>query len=1073
MFDKGKFELAKKTYKDNFRINWPKEKYKWVAIKHFQDNWDVEADDFVKMFDVSTEKTSNLLGSSYYFPKGMIKKFGEADPDKVKEMFINLYDETQDLKARVSNFISDSDFMKEKYGDNSWNNHYQNTSSISTYLWLRYPDKYYMFKYGEQKSTADKIGSSYKPKAGGSPESLLRGYDFYDAIREELAQDRELVSLFVESLTEECYSDNNLITLTGDFAYFVTKYFDEWEPIGYTPNISEKKWIELLKDQTIFYKESLEIMKRFKDNNEMGTCTELANKYGELKNFYNVGSSSLAQRVAKKTNCNVMEDENGKKRWWPILYKGRPASEEVDGSYTWKLRKELSNALDKVNLSTVKLYADSTTWCIAANTEKYNVVDAFKNLSKLNWSQSTNIKIGDIVYIYLSKPTQAIKYKCIVNKVDLKRQEIDDSRYYLDEGLNINQNRYMELELIDEFLGTGFNFEYLSNHEFVVPQGPLKLKPETIHYLELLEKLRSFDEMDPDSHDGSYELVRETIRAYSKMEDLSICDFNDLNLVYLMSIGTWRHGIPRKRETIERSNLSITEKERLNEVLTKVWEKTKQKTYSNHKGTKPLIGMFGTGFYSFKGKTDNTSPQKFIKMCLDITDYNEDEDVFRRCELVLDNEFKGMAAASASVVLHCLKPMTFPIFNSNMGSDNIYVYLGIPLKDTKAISTYINNCRNVKEFRDDNFKIKNYRIFDIAAWNIGKKLIKENVVEDEIMLEPKISFPKNLILSGPPGTGKTYMSKIYAVAMCDNKDVDALYEKETYETIVNRYIELEKMERVVFTTFHQSYSYEEFIEGIKPIIDEETKDITYKIEAGLFKEFCKKANKDKDNPYVFIIDEVNRGNISKIFGELITLIEDTKRYGQLEATTAILPYSKESFTVPDNVYILGTMNTADRSIAFMDTALRRRFKFIEMMPDLNVLRELGADRVGELDIPDMLEIINNRITFLYDREHTIGHSFFTSLQGDKATIENLSEIFKKSIIPLLQEYFYEDFAKIQLILGDNDKSQDDYKFISEKKVVAGKVFKGGVEDIDLPDKTYSINEKAFVNIQSYTEISNE
>ena len=164
------------------------------------------------------------------------------------------------------------------------------------------------------------------------------------------------------------------------------------------------------------------------------------------------------------------------------------------------------------------------------------------------------------------------------------------------------------------------------------------------------------------------------------------------------------------------------------------------------------------------------------------------------------------------------------------------------------------------------------------------------------------------------------------------------------------------------------------------------------------------------------------------------------------------------------------MNTADRSIALMDTALRRRFQFIEMMPDSDVLRKIHADKVEDLDVAAMLDKINERITFLYDREHTIGHAFFTGLRVD-ASIDKLKSIFEKSVIPLLQEYFYEDYQKIQLVLGDNAKSDDSLKFILDEKVVAKNIFKGNVEDvIDLPEKKYSINSKAFENINSYKEI---
>ena len=232
------------------------------------------------------------------------------------------------------------------------------------------------------------------------------------------------------------------------------------------------------------------------------------------------------------------------------------------------------------------------------------------------------------------------------------------------------------------------------------------------------------------------------------------------------------------------------------------------------------------------------------------------------------------------------------------------------------------------------------------------------------------------------------------------------------------------------------------------------------------------SNYEENN--VFIIDEINRGNISKIFGELITLIEENKRIGSSEEMRVKLPYSHQQFGVPKNVYILGTMNTADRSIAIMDTALRRRFSFVEMLPDSNVLRQLGNpvvyDNGMSVNVADMLDIINDRITFLYDREHTIGHAFFMSLKNDPS-VETLAKIFEKSIIPLLQEYFYEDYAKIQLVLGDDGKTGDkkQYQFISDEEIEANKIFET-VQELD-SEKKYSINYPAFRKIESYKFIS--
>ena len=219
---------------------------------------------------------------------------------------------------------------------------------------------------------------------------------------------------------------------------------------------------------------------------------------------------------------------------------------------------------------------------------------------------------------------------------------------------------------------------------------------------------------------------------------------------------------------------------------------------------------------------------------------------------------------------------------------------------------------------------------------------------------------------------------------------------------------------------------------------------------------------------VLIIDEINRGNISKLFGELITLIEYTKRLGEPEESTAILPYSREKFGVPNNVYILGTMNTADRSIALMDTALRRRFNFVEMLPDSNVLVKLNITSIEGIDLLIMLETINKRIEYLFDREHTIGHAYFVPLKND-ATLDSLAKIFLNSIIPLLQEYFYDDYSKIQLILGDNGKTDDEYKFILDESLRTKDVFKGN-PDIDLPEKKYSVQTSAFYKTESYKQI---
>lgn len=214
-----------------------------------------------------------------------------------------------------------------------------------------------------------------------------------------------------------------------------------------------------------------------------------------------------------------------------------------------------------------------------------------------------------------------------------------------------------------------------------------------------------------------------------------------------------------------------------------------------------------------------------------------------------------------------------------------------------------------------------------------------------------------------------------------------------------------------FVTFHQSFSYEDFVEGIKPIMNDESEELRYTIEDGIFKKLCLKAKANPQTRYAIFIDEINRGNISAIFGELITLIEADKRLGAANQLTVTLPYSKEEFGVPSNLFIFGTMNTADRSVEALDTALRRRFSFIEVMPDSSVL---NGNTIREMDLQKVLDTINERVELLMDRDHTIGHSYFINVENT----QDLAEAFNDKIIPLLQEYFYGDYGKIGLVIGE-------------------------------------------------------
>lgn len=967
-------------------------------------------------------------------------------------------------------------------------------------------------------------------------------------------------------------------------------------------------------------------------------------------------------------------------------------------------------------------------WIISGNPEKYRVIDAFRNLHKVDWTQSANMVAGDIVYIYVSGDVKAIKLKCKVNKAEIEVPDIDDSEYDLTGEFDGSAGRYMELEFLEEYDGVEYTRDELMKHGFKSPLGPVHMPDSVKNYLESIKD--SSQETDIDYIGVLNYLKDNTDIPYSNPEASGIDGEEKKRLLQVKEKGQVVIAEMKKMAS------ALAVKFKLDKCLPMDWldasrKKTRRYLWAQLKYSKYADNPTSVSVFVEKNSKNSTR----YRICLEIKEdginkkvmkqyhshldipidtaaglvyvsgnnewgnpdiINEDQDKIKQdvvsgklkkvqiCKYVerkvdetnayYHTEISKAIAAIIPYYEHVLgierieyypslseydPEITAIEYERILGDENLikrswldtiyYLYLmGGTGSCKQIVSHYGNSAAHyntnainiaravhketncpliVRETGENQYWPVLFFGRDLPAGSDGvygykmreplmeaAKALEGRGVFQEMKKTDNKEFDKNLILYGPPGTGKTYNSATYAVAICDGKSVEEL---TNYDAVMARYNELKKDGRIAFTTFHQSYSYEEFIEGIKPVVDDEVTDISYKIEPGVFKKFCDVAgtpenmeidhnaqvwfvrlngvgkngikdecfkegtirfNWEKENvddsykkwfnmmspgdyvvsynganvnidgigviedsepfydeqkssfkwtrkvkwlvmdivenirelnggkylpnfeitklsrvrisellelvskhggyageknekPYVFIIDEINRGNISKIFGELITLIESTKRAGMYEAASAILPYSGKPFSVPSNVYILGTMNTADRSIALMDTALRRRFQFIEMMPDSDVLRKIHADKVEGLDVAAMLDKINERITFLYDREHTIGHAFFTGLQGENATLEKLQSIFEKSIIPLLQEYFYEDYQKIQLVLGDNAKSSDDLKFILDKKVVAKRIFKGNVEDvIDLPEKRYTINKDAFGNINSYKEI---
>ena len=838
----------------------------------------------------------------------------------------------------------------------------------------------------------------------------------------------------------------------------------------------------------------------------------------------------------------------------------------------------------------------------------------------------------------------------------------------------------------------------------------------------LYEDIERSPDLIPAEYDGSYELMDSIIREYRQLPSLSDVTFLDLNAIYGMAIGTWALSIEKKKDYVNKTCLSSDSKMKLYAVLDNVWDRACRDEYEHN--TKkyieeninpdftydyPIVGMFGTGFYTFNTTTAEQT-KRFIQMCISIQDMDDDESIYQTVEQAMQDGVTGMQAASLSVILHCLKPYTFPILNGNYKGETIYPILGVELDNIKSSKTYAENCRRIKKYRDSNFGRISYRVFDVfslhldeyenqdvnevpldidlltdeqddedswwpsqdeypvnisaeewkayiekvempshpfvmkmlkgmlelggtasckqlseayggnpssyigktvglgrrvkkyfnlppcididveryfpfpfqghsapvdgvnqyiyrmrpelkealnmidlgdidphapdesktnkhtrywlyspgkeaSEWNtckeqgvivigwpeledlnqyetldqikaamkgiygdkssfmmdalatwefsrvikkgdiifakkgrskilgrgvvisdyyydgergdypnvigvnwthigerettnllqektlteiyenkaIGKELLSlykgesesiEKYTDTDFLNEVYISAQKlqemkdllaakkNIILQGAPGVGKTFSAERLAYAKMSEKDNS----------------------RIQFIQFHQNYSYEDFIMGFKP-----TNDGGFKLEPGVFYNFCEMARKDSNHDYFFIIDEINRGNMSKIFGELLMAIEADYREHDVR-----LAYKDEDFSVPKNLYLIGMMNTADRSLAMIDYALRRRFSFISMEPGFNTdgfrayQKALNSEIFNKLI--DAVKALNGKIRTdeSLGKGFCIGHSYFCGMKPQECTVSRLQQIVKYDLIPTLEEYWFDN-----------------------------------------------------------------
>lgn len=645
MIDRKKFDKLVKEYQNYFTNHkgengesyWEEEEFKWRGIKTFQDNWDIEAEDLSDMIKRSLNGVSHMMVSQARFPEGMIEGFAEQEPDTVRAMFKDLFDESKDIVERFHSFKQKSADLLERVG-NGAKNHFQDERTIALYLWLRYPDKYYVYQYTQARNLSIALGSDHRIIKGRLDSNIREWLALYNEVTELMKQKPEVRNWETQGMTAVHYPDPEYRMLATDLAYCYTerilkeqKAEQEWEPKDYTPGITVANWVSLLADKEVYHESAKTVIERLVDYGGQATCTQLAQKYGDNANTYNVNSIAFAKKVYEKTHCKLAEREDESIRWWSILYMGKKADKEDDGVYIWKLRPELAEALK------------------------------------------------------------------IVNGEEVPDEDTDTTEY--------------------------------------------------------------------------------------------------------------------------------TKKDFLEEV-----------------------------------------------------------------------------------------------FISEAKYDEMYAVL---------------------------------------------------------------MRKQNIILQGAPGVGKTFAAKRLAYSIMGAKNDD----------------------HIQFVQFHQNYSYEDFVEGYRPAAS------GFVRTDGIFKRFCIDAADVPDEKFFFIIDEINRGNLSKIFGELLMLIEKDYR-GQ----AATLPYSGRSFTVPKNLYIIGMMNTADRSLAMIDYALRRRFSFIDMEPgfDTDGFKEYMSSK-GSSTMKALVEEVkqlNVDIKEKLGKGFCIGHSYFVF--DEPCSDELLKNIVNYDILPMLAEYWFDDEEQYEM-----------------------------------------------------------
>lgn len=656
----------------------------------------------------------------------------------------------------------------------------------------------------------------------------------------------------------------------------------------------------------------------------MATCKQLSIKYGGTPNFYNVGSSCLAKRVAEKTGCPVMGNNIENSKWWPILYVGKYADKDEEGNYIWKLRDELNDALDKFDISDIPLYANNAPlfWKISYDTDCISEAEAkiFEENHVIvvhkDAKAKADSKTSQVEDFMLSMKKGDYFYLCYGNRVSLLGQiTTDEAVPNLQKGDGWYQREYTVIAESKD-------------------SSPYKN----------IQKLWT-----PNDNSVCI-MIGESDKPL--FEELILKPYFNMTLESLTNNSTVKHGywwLNANPNIWSFSDIGIGE--------------TMSYTLYNDNGNKRRIfqnfldAKAGDMIIGYESR-----PVMQVVAIAKVAKGNDGKNFYFE-------KLEGLETPIDYATLKsCPELERMEYFSNPQGS---------LFRLTKGEYDFIMDL--IREANPAKHKET------VEAYSKDKFL--EEVYMTGERFDTLVSLLKNkqnIILQGAPGVGKTFTARRLAYAVMKEKDDS----------------------RIEFVQFHQNYSYEDFIMGYRP------KGDGFELQKGIFYRFCQKAANMPNKPFFFIIDEINRGNLSKIFGELLMLIE--KDYRGMKVTLA---YNGMPFSVPKNLYIIGMMNTADRSLAMIDYALRRRFSFFEMEPGFNSEGFKAYQKAFDNDtfntLIERIKELNKEIAAdsSLGKGFCIGHSYFCG--REECTDEWMMEVVEYDIIPMLREYWFDEPAKLQ------------------------------------------------------------